>query len=136
MKCYNCQTEGHIRSQCPYRRELAAVPDLPEQGNVIPLPVTRRRPDPPAESYLQAKAELGMPRRPDIAAILTAHCPWCDAGPWQPCVNRATETAKADPHEARYLAAGVEPPRRPALADVARRQADEAKAERERIILR
>jgi len=125
MKCFNCQQDGHIARDCQWHRELQAPPPLPAAP---PPSLTRRPAEPPSADYLTAKAELGIPRNPHAVALLTARCPWCLAGPWQHCVNRATGILKHDPHEARYRQAGIDPPQRPALADVARRQADEARA--------
>jgi Zinc knuckle len=132
MRCFNCQQEGHIASQCDW--VPGAGPGWATRSQ--PLHITRRPPDAPSDSYLAAKAELGMPTRPDLVALLNASCPWCLAGPHQVCVNRALGTPKRDYHETRYTAAGLDAPLRPALADTARRQADEARAERDKVQLR
>jgi hypothetical protein len=131
MKCFNCQQEGHMAWQCDW------IPGAGPEWATTPQPlhVTRRPPDAPSDSYLTAKAELGMITNPDLITLLATPCPWCLSGPHQVCVNRALGTPKRDYHEARYTAAGVEPPRRPALADVARRQVDEMRAERDKVTL-
>lgn len=125
MKCFNCQQEGHVAAECRWYTEL--TPALPRRPDAVP---PRRDPEPPSASYLQARAELGTPANPAIAEILGVRCPWCEAGPWQHCVNRALGTPKQRPHEARYQAAKVPVPAAPDLADVARRQVDEYRAAR------
>jgi len=116
MRCFNCGQDGHIAPNCRWLPELAADPLF-----------MRRPADPPSAEYLAEKERLGMPAHPAAVALLAVACPWCDSGPKSPCVNRALGTPTVW-HEARYTAAGIEPPRRPLYADVARRQVDEARA--------
>lgn len=89
---------------------------------------------PPTPDYTAALAALGIPRTPGATRLLAVACPWCGSGPRTPCFNRAID-APTQWHEARHEAAGMVPPRRPALADVARRQLQEIQAEREKVRL-
>lgn len=86
---------------------------------------------PPTDDYLTALAELGIVRDPDGVRVLAVTCPWCGSGPRQRCINRVLGTQTFF-HEKRYEQAGLEPPQRPPLADVARRQVDEVRDERAR----
>jgi hypothetical protein len=89
-------------------------------------------PAPPNEQYLAVRAMLGMASHvsEERVALLRVRCPWCDSGMWQPCVNTAMQTPKREPHEARYIAADLAVPRRRSDAGTARRQVEEARAER------
>ena len=89
---------------------------------------------PPPDDYLTALAELGIARDADGARVLAVTCPWCGSGPRQRCVNRALGTQTAY-HEKRWQEAGLEPPLRPPLADIARRQVDEIREQRDKLQL-
>ena len=58
---------------------------------------------------------------------LAAACPWCDSPAGQACQNTALGTIKPRSHEARYQAAKLSVPGS-ALAEEARRQVDESRA--------
>lgn len=133
MKCFNCKMEGHMAAQCTW---IAGVGPAPARPAAPPRPASRVPGVPPTGDYQAAKAELGIPRNPDVAALMGAGCPWCAAGPWQHCLNRALGTVKERAHDARYRNAGIDVPLRPALADAARRQVDEVRAERAKTALR
>lgn len=124
MICFTCQREGHIAADCTWKRELA-----PRHGTHLPPPVPPKRdPEPPTEDYLAARDALGIPSGDPGALALK--CPWCQASPWQACVNPATGQDKKRPHDARYAAAKVPPPPDPAQAAIARQQAEESRRAR------
>lgn len=134
MKCFNCEQDGHMAWQCPWKHELSGIPDpIPADSTPTPPPFdpTRQEGRPPTAGYLAERERLGMPSDPQAIALLEARCPWCDSGPWQHCLNRALGTVTPF-HEARWTAAGMQAPRRAVYADVARRQVDEIRTEREK----
>lgn len=127
MKCFNCDEEGHMAFEC--HREASTTRHRPA-GILTP----HRPGRPPTDDYLTALAELGIVRNANAARVLAVTCPWCGSGPRDRCVNRALGTPAAF-HEKRWQEAGLEPPRRPALADAARRQVDEMRAQESKVKL-
>lgn len=126
MDCYRCGQEGHSRSECPERWPATAATRaspvaVTSDYDRVPL---RHEPDPPTPQYLQAREQVGIPSHAVYTAI---GCPWCRVGPYQQCINVATQRA-TPPHQGRLDAAGIKADT--ARRDIALRQVTESRAAR------
>jgi hypothetical protein len=101
-ECFRCGDDDHLSYDCPSHTRPQPAPPAdrasPAAVTYTPPPLPVLPPGtPPNGDWAEARQALG--HQPGGEWLARA-CPWCEAGAWQPCVNRAIGRTRP-PHDAR-----------------------------------